>query len=176
MDAKKLSEENLIFKGTSGSHAYGLATPESDIDTRGVFCPPIEELLNPLDQAQQVNDDKNDSQLYSFAKYFKLLFEQNPNIIELLWLPEEMIEIQKPIWIELKKHREQLLSKKSFWKFSKYASSQLGRIKGHNKWIEREERGIAKLKSLYNDGKISKEWLSQNFNENIISKVIINKL
>lgn len=138
MDAKTLANKHMIFKGISGSHAYGLATPTSDIDYRGVFLPPLDTLLNPLNAPQQVNDDTNDEQIYSFPKYFKLLVEQNPNIIELLWLPEEMILQQSQEWFTLRTYRDELLSKKAYWKFSKYAFDQMNRIKGHNKWISKE--------------------------------------
>ena len=35
-------EEHPILKVLSGSHAYGLATPTSDFDYRGIAIPPIE--------------------------------------------------------------------------------------------------------------------------------------
>jgi predicted nucleotidyltransferase len=33
-------KERTIFLTLTGSHAYGLSTPESDIDLRGVLIPP----------------------------------------------------------------------------------------------------------------------------------------
>lgn len=32
MNYEKIAEQNLIYKVVSGSHAYGLNTPESDVD------------------------------------------------------------------------------------------------------------------------------------------------
>ncbi len=34
--------QRTIFLTRAGSHAYGLATPESDVDIRGVVIPPQE--------------------------------------------------------------------------------------------------------------------------------------
>ncbi len=38
-------ETHLIYRVVAGSRAYGLDTPESDTDTRGVCIPPAEMLL-----------------------------------------------------------------------------------------------------------------------------------
>ena len=35
----------IILEGVVGSTAYGLNTPESDIDTAGIFVAPLEEVL-----------------------------------------------------------------------------------------------------------------------------------
>ena len=43
---KKLMEERrLIYLTISGSHAYGVATPTSDLDIRGICLDAPEELL-----------------------------------------------------------------------------------------------------------------------------------
>ena len=55
-----LRDRNLILlESISGSHAYGLNTPTSDVDVRGVFILPQDELYG-LHYTEQVADDKND--------------------------------------------------------------------------------------------------------------------
>ena len=56
-----LHAENLIlFEAISGSHAYGLATPQSDTDIKGVFYLP-RRLYYGLDYLPQISDAGNSS-------------------------------------------------------------------------------------------------------------------
>ncbi len=136
MNIKSIVNKNLIFKCISGSHAYGLNTPESDIDYRGVFMVPPEILLNPFKNIEQYESCKDiDFQYYAIQKFFKLLKDNNPNIIELLYMPNDVIEYKHDIYKELENSRHLFLSKKAKHTYSGYAFAQLKRIKGHNKWI-----------------------------------------
>lgn len=139
---KEYVEKYKIFECISGSHAYGLNTPESDVDIRKVFLSPLKDLLNPITHTQQLNDNLNDVQSYGFDKFFKLQIDQNPNIIELLWMHDKSVTMETGIWKEYKSHKYELLSKKCYHTFSGYAHSQLKRMKGHNKRINRANEFI----------------------------------
>jgi predicted nucleotidyltransferase len=79
-------ETNLICKVVAGSQAYGLDTPESDLDVRGVCIPPKRYLLglSAFEQWEQ-QDDVGDTVIYALTKFVHLALACNPNIIELLY-------------------------------------------------------------------------------------------
>jgi len=137
MDLKFCSEKYRIMKCISGSRAYGLDTPESDIDYRGVFMVPREFLYSPFYKIEQIqkHSEEDDIQYYSIDKLFKLLGDNNPNIIELLYMPKDNLIETHPIWDMIVNNRDMFLHKGAYYRFSGYAHAQLKRIKGHNKYI-----------------------------------------
>jgi hypothetical protein len=79
-----LHAENLIlFEAISGSHAYGLATPQSDTDIKGVFYLP-RRLYYGLDYLPQISDAGNDTTYYELGRFVELLLASNPTALELL--------------------------------------------------------------------------------------------
>lgn len=137
MQAKELAEKYLIFKCLAGSHSYGTNIESSDVDTRGLFIAPPENILSCIQSIEQVCDDKNDETIFELRKFMKLAAECNPNIIELLATDECNIQFISWPMIELRKNLHLFISKKARHSFSGYAVSQLHRIRGHHKWIQR---------------------------------------
>lgn len=137
MDFRSVADKNLIFLTLAGSHAYGMNTAKSDKDYRGVFFLPEQLCMSPFFTCEQIEQfrEEKDSVVYELKKYFKLLVDQNPNILELLWVDLAFEQHVTHPWEELKNHRWDLLCTKSKFTFSGYAMAQLKRIKGHNKWI-----------------------------------------
>jgi len=132
----KIVTENMIFKCISGSHAYGLNTPESDIDYRGCFMVPLDILLSPFSNIEQIESTKKeDYQYYGIHKFFKLVAENNPNMIELLYMPKDTVLYKHSIYEIIEKNRDLFLSKKAKYTYSGYAFAQLRRMKGHHKWL-----------------------------------------
>jgi uncharacterized protein len=128
-----LKQQNLILLDTvSGSRAYGLETPESDIDMRGVFILP-QDLYFGFSYIEQVNSERNDHVYYELGKYLKLLAKNNPACIELLFAPEETIIYRHPLMERIKP--EPILSRLCRDSFAGYALSQVKRAKGLNKKI-----------------------------------------
>lgn len=84
-----------LCKTLGGSNAYGLNTPESDVDYRGVFLntEPSKILgLNRFDSIQK--QDGVDEVYYEIRKFFDLLSNGNTCAIEILFTPiENFIEI-----------------------------------------------------------------------------------
>lgn len=123
---------NIIFECISGSRAYGLATPNSDTDIRGVFILPKEEFYS-LDYVGQINNETNDIAYYELRKFIELCAKNNPNILELLNVPEECILYKHPLFDEIKK--EVFLSKLCKNTFANYAFTQIKKARGLNKKI-----------------------------------------
>lgn len=71
----------------AGSIAYGLATPTSDVDVRGFCCRTKEEILLSQDFGTK-QLASYDATFYTFDRYVDLLCSGNPNIIEMLGMPD----------------------------------------------------------------------------------------
>ena len=147
---RKFVEDNLIFMTLAGSHMYGMSTPESDIDKRGVCVPPKEVLLGFANNFEQQEYPNEDTIVYSLKKFMMLASNCNPNIIELLFAPEEAIIKTSPTWDVLRERRHEFLSSKAYHTFTGYAIGQLKRIRTHRAWLlhppthkpTREEYGL----------------------------------
>jgi len=61
------AEDLILFEAISGSHAYGLATPQSDTDIKGVFYLP-HRLYYGLDYLPQISDAGNDTTYYELGR------------------------------------------------------------------------------------------------------------
>lgn len=119
--------DNIILLGLGGSHAYGTANPDSDIDIRGVALNSKQELLLQKD-FEQVIDTNTDTVIYSFRKIVRLLSECNPNTIEILGLePWQYFHVSE-IGKLLIQNKELFLSKKAINTFSGYAHQQMYRL------------------------------------------------
>ena len=131
----------LLYEYIRGSVAYGTAfdnmeNVQSDIDTSGVFFAPQNELLGfNSNYTERIADEKNDNVWFEIGKWFELLCNSNPNIIESLWIPQRCILFENDIIKEIKENRNMLLSKKVYETFGGYAKSQIKKARGLNKAI-----------------------------------------
>lgn len=126
------NRELIILECISGSKAYGLDTPKSDTDIKGVFILPRKEYYG-LNYIPQVNNDTNDVVFYELGRFMELLSINNPNILELLNTPDDAIIYRHPYLSEIKS--ELVLSKLCSNTFGKYALSQIKKSKGLKKKI-----------------------------------------
>jgi len=130
------AENNKILEIVSGSYLYGTTTPESDKDLVGIFMPPAEYVLglknvNEIDLSQTNKDkagkntkDAINRKLYEYRKFIRLALENNPNILEILFVnPENIVNINK-YGVALLEIRHLFPSKQCVSKFLGYAQSQ----------------------------------------------------
>ncbi|MEZ4851133.1 MAG: nucleotidyltransferase domain-containing protein [Bacteroidia bacterium] len=122
----------IIFECISGSRSYGLDLPTSDTDIKGVYILP-KEILFGLNNIPQVNNESNDIVFYELGRFVELLSKNNPNILEMLAIPEELILHKNPIYDQLKP--EMFLSKTARFTFAGYAMQQIKKARGLNKKI-----------------------------------------
>jgi len=128
-----LKENNLIlFECISGSTAYGLNTPNSDLDIKGVYYLP-KEMFFGLNYIPQVSDEKNDVVYYEIGRFIELLSVSNPNILEMMFTAKQFVNVNHPLFQKINK--EWLLSKACKNTFAGYAFSQIKKAKGLNKKI-----------------------------------------
>ena len=124
----------LLFEAISGSRAYGTNKPTSDTDYRGVYILPLDNILG-FEYVEQVSDATNDSVYYEIGRFLQLLQSQNPNIIELLNMPEENITYKHPSFDRILKHKHMFISKGCRDSFGGYAVAQIKKARGLNKKI-----------------------------------------
>lgn len=122
----------LLLKCISGSQAYGLALPQSDIDIKGVFVLPKHEFYG-LTYAEQINNETNDIVYYEIKKFIELLLKNNPNLLELLNTPNDCILFRNPVMNLIKP--EMFLSRMCNQTFGQYAYAQIKKARGLNKKI-----------------------------------------
>ena len=130
-----VGNDRIIFSCVAGSRAYGTQVPGSDEDVRGIYMVPSAAYL-PIDQEPvQLSDDRNNTVYYSLRRCIELLAEANPNILELLFSPEDCVQI-------VSKEMELLILARSIFVTRQcgdthigYAMSQIKKARGQNKWI-----------------------------------------
>ena len=126
------NKEFLLLKCISGSNAYGLNLPTSDVDYKGVFILPRKDFYS-LTYTEQVNNESNDIVFYELKRFIDLLVKNNPNILELLNTPTDCVLYKHPLLGEMKS--EMFLSKMCMQTFAGYAQTQVKRARGLNKKI-----------------------------------------
>jgi hypothetical protein len=81
----------IILRGVVGSQAYGLATPQSDVDMKGVYVANFMKVIG-LDAAKAIDNSYSfhdpDREFHEIAKYMKLALKCNPTILEMLFLQD----------------------------------------------------------------------------------------
>jgi len=125
----------LISKFITGSWLYGCATIESDIDTRGVFLPSKEYFYGFMKRVHHLKSKKEDTEYHELRFFLKLILENNPNIIEYIFIPNHQNIISSPEWQQIINNKKYIVSKKCKFTFSGYAFSQINRIKRHRGWL-----------------------------------------
>lgn len=150
-DYKWISEEprlkdKIALLTFGGSISYGLDTPESDIDIRGIVMPSPEDILgvgyliDPEEKAnkrlvfgkegfEQVTDIPTDTTIYSLSKIVKLMYKCNPNTIEILGCKPEHYTMVSEYGKMLLDNKEIFLSKLAYGSFAGYARAQFQRLK-----------------------------------------------
>lgn len=137
--------DTLVYLARHGSHAYGLARAESDLDIKGILIAPtdvflgyttnFEQAINNADLQTFLNCGEIDSVVYGLQKFFKLAADCNPNIIELLWVDASDLLLHSIAGKRIREHRDLFLSLKAKHTFSGYAHAQLKRIQTHRRWL-----------------------------------------
>jgi len=146
-ETKKLIPEGTILLGYMGSHSHGThmkpTEPDAidDVDLMGICVLPANQYLglsrSPLlkgrdsrmnNEQQEIQEGEWDIVIYEVKKYFRLLLKQNPNVMGLLWLPENLYVHASEAGRLIIKNRDLFTSKGAFHSFAGYASGQLHKM------------------------------------------------
>lgn len=129
-----------IFKCIHGSHAYGTNIETSDVDYKGICIPPRSVLLGCMHTFEQYErmeskHGKEDIVIYALSKFARLAADNNPNIIEILFVDDNCIVKINKFGRKIRLNRDAFLSKRVKHTFSGFAHSQIHRIKSHRNWL-----------------------------------------
>lgn len=150
-------EKNTILLVLSGSHAYGMSRPESDVDVRGLAIPPKdfffgyskrfeqfdgefprENIINKVEELVKrkvPSEEKIDSCVYNLTKFFSLASQGNPNLLDILYADESCRILSTPLAEILLENKDLFLSTKLRFSYAGYAMSQLKRINTHRQYL-----------------------------------------
>lgn len=135
-----------------GSVAYGVEGKDSDSDIYGFCIPPKENVFPHLSgeifgfgrqtkrfeqwQEHHIQDEEAkkeyDFQVYSIVKFFQLCMDNNPNIVDSLFVPERCIIHCNAIGGLVRENRKLFLHRGCWHKFRGYAYSQLHKMSTKN--------------------------------------------
>lgn len=133
-----LSGYESILLAFRGSITHGTWEPSTepnsidDIDAIGICVPGLECYFG-LEQfgsrgTQEIKDDPWDIVVYEARKAISLLMKGNPNILSLLWLPEQFYIDVEPAGQRLIDSRSLFATKAVYAPFRGYAQSQLQKM------------------------------------------------
>lgn len=170
MTIEDIEKKGLIaYKYVAGSHSQNLNGPASDEDFHGVYFAPIEAILGlGADYQEEVSDEKHDETYHEFGKWMTLLSKGNPNALESLFVPEQMVVGDvHPVIKKVLEHRDKFVSKEVVKALSGYAFNQIKKARGLNKKIVKqvnERKDVLDFCYVdYGQGsKPIKEWLTEN--------------
>ena len=123
MTIQDLHTHNLIlFEVISGSKSFGLNTPTSDTDIKGVYYLHKAQFYG-LHYIPQISNETNDEVYYELGRFVELLLKNNPNILEILASPADCILYKHPLMERLQ--LQDFLSKLCKDSFAGYAMTQI---------------------------------------------------
>jgi len=148
---------NVHYLVIMGSVAYGVSSDNSDQDIYGFAIPPKEDVFPHLRgeipgfgrqkqrfqqwQEHHVHDPdaaggkgtEYDFTVYSIVKYFQLCMENNPNMVDSLFVPERCVKHISAVGKMVREKRRIFLHRGCWQKFKGYAYSQLSKIQTKRK-------------------------------------------
>lgn len=151
-------KNNIIYEVITGSMAYATNIEEkSDFDMYGVAIP-LKEMIFPhlageimgfghqtqrfdqyIQHHIQFHDKQYDLTYMNIVKYFQLCMDNNPNMVDTLFVPQECVTHMNAIGSMIRENRRKFLHKGSYYKFLGYAHSQLHKMKSNKREGKRKE-------------------------------------
>ena len=152
-------KNNVHYEVMMGSVAYGCSSDNSDVDIYGFAIPPKDVIFPHLAghipgfgskkpphfeqfQKHHVSHESSgkeyDLNIYNIVKYFQLCMENNPNIIDSLFVPRRCVLHSTAIGEHVREHRKLFLHRGAWFKFKGYAFAQMNKLKNKvlNEWIK----------------------------------------
>lgn len=141
----ELLPTNLILLGFRGSVAHNMYIPQSDAhgiddkDVMGVYVAPLEHYLGfGRDDVKEKFIGEWDAVSYEIRKFIGLLLKCNPNVLSLLWLPEQHVIFEHELGRRLRENREIFVTKAAYHSFNGYAYGQFKRMTHFNQEAQQE--------------------------------------
>lgn len=173
-DAPHFVISNTMYETIMGSESYGVSNDDSDRDVYG-FCLPPKTIIFPHLAGHVPGFGKNlppsfeqyqhhhildketgkeyDITIYNIVKYFQLLMENNPNMIDSIFTPRRCVIHSTKIGEMVRDARKEFLHKGCWHKFKGYAYAQMSKIK--NKTNAQNEKRAASIEKYGFDVKFA---------------------
>ena len=148
-DLARHRRAHVLLEAVAGSRAYGTANADSDEDIRGIFALPAHAYLCLSAPPNQVADERNNVVYYSLRRTIELLAAANPNILELLYLPDDCVRVATPELAALVAARDVFITRECAASHVGYAFSQIKKARGQNKWINHPQPEQAPAKENF---------------------------
>lgn len=113
----------IIVEMKFGSHLYGLNTPESDTDLKGIFIPSYRDIIlgtdkKVIDKSTNKTNTKNntddiDHELFSLKHFIKNCKEGQTWAIDMLFAPSSAITASSKEWDFIRVNKDKLLTSKA---------------------------------------------------------------
>lgn len=137
-----LSGARCVFKTVTGSQAYGTATPQSDVDHKGVYCQSAVDLQG-FGYTEQLMLSKDESH-FEMRRFVQLLCSANPTVLEMLFMPDDCVLHRAEPFLVFERERERFLTKKCLNSFGGYAVAQIRKARGLDKKMNWEKARVAR--------------------------------
>jgi predicted nucleotidyltransferase len=125
-DAWEALRPCVVLETTVGSHAWGLADADSDVDRRGVFALPFTWTQGLVAPTEDLVSADGSSTYWSVGKAIRQALRADPNTLEMLFLPDA--KPLDPIGEWLLAERDAFVSAEIYGTFGRYALGQLRRL------------------------------------------------
>ncbi len=136
----------MIFKAVVGSQSYGTNVVGSDVDYKGVYIQGFRDLVG-FGYKEQYEVGKDEC-YYEVRRFLQLLETANPTVLELLYSPEDCIEVMSGEFGEIVKVRDMFLTKRCLNSFGGYAVAQIKKARGLNKKMNWEKESMVRKTPL----------------------------
>ena len=153
--------EDTVYEVIMGSMAYGVAANSSDLDIYAVVVP-FESMIFPhltgkiqgfgpqapnWENQQKHHmrvpnepDKEYDVNTYSIITYFQLCFENNPNMLDSLFVPDRCVLVANDVGQHMRQHRRLFLSKRIADKMRGYAYSEFKKLTKESERVSNPKR------------------------------------
>lgn len=117
-----LSLQNPDFLCESGSHLYGMFTPESDHDLRGFVFPPLSYLTGV--KKFECHEMEEDTKIYSVKHFLRLVLRGDPQCSELFFANEKHIKECSEFGREIMNLKDDLISNAIYGRIMGYSTGE----------------------------------------------------
>lgn len=109
MSSNKL---NVIFNGVFGSGLYGLSTPTSDEDFKGIYLPTKKQLVfNDYKDSIEKQTEEIDTTYYAVTKFIKILEKCDTVSMDMIHTPEQFTIETSTLWGKIQSLRGSIYCK-----------------------------------------------------------------
>ncbi len=122
----RLVQKHSIYVAVVGSRAFGLATGDSDTDTRGVYVAPTPAFWSLTKPPMHIDGPGPEQFSWEVERFCELALKANPNLLEVLHSP--LVVECTPLGEELLGLRPAFLSRLAYQTYSGYVLSQFKKL------------------------------------------------